>query len=327
MIGAVALAAAVVVPCARNAVAWIGRPFAGVLFADNLIVVSIGRASWREPQLRRAEWARIVAIDGTPVETAAAAHAAIERRGIGGEVTFTLRRGAELFRVRLPVVAFARRDFDEVFAPMLVMGVALMVMGTLLAWLRPALPEVRGLFAVCASLGLMLVTGPDQYGPYRFTPLYLLAFASVPPAVFHLAATYPWRPGRWAGRAVVAAYALFAVIGALLIALRFDPQVFLLLLYLVYFALANALLLYMGSLVGAFAVRRRPRAEISLALAAVLASSGTGVVAMVTYPLLTEPISAIWLIAPIALLPILSGIAFVGLPSRAPRPGAAGETP
>src|SRR5262249_48016410 len=149
--------------------------FAGVLFADNLIVVSIGRASWREPQLRRAEWARIVAIDGTPVETASAAHAAIARAGIGGELTDTLRRGAELFRVRLPVGAFGRRDFDEIFAPMLGMGSALIAMGAFLVWLRPALPEVRGLFAVCASLGLMLVTGPDQYGPYRFTPLYLLA--------------------------------------------------------------------------------------------------------------------------------------------------------
>ena len=42
---------------ARDAVAWVGRPFAGFLFLDNRVVVSIGRPQWRDPALRRFEHA------------------------------------------------------------------------------------------------------------------------------------------------------------------------------------------------------------------------------------------------------------------------------
>src|SRR6185295_19148419 len=105
------------------------------------------------------------------------------------------------------------------------------------------------------------ITGPDQYGPYRFTALYLLALAAVPPAILHLAAAYPWRPGRWASPVVVGFYAVFALAGGYLVALRSEPNVFLPLLYLVYFALANALLLYTGSPVGALVTPRRARLQ------------------------------------------------------------------
>jgi hypothetical protein len=311
LFASIALAAAVIVPCAQSALAWVGRPFGSLLFADQGIVVSIGRASWRDPQLRRAEWSRIVAVNGTPVETAAAIHEAVARAGIGQSVTYTLRRDSDVFRVRIPVREFTWDDFAEIFAPLLGMGTALFAIGAIVVILRPDLREVHALFAVCALLGLSLVTGPDQYGPYRFTAPYLVSLALVPPAILHLTATFPWRPGRWAMRSVVALYAVFAGVGGLLVAVRSDTGLFLPLLYLVYCALANALLLYIGSLVAALAGERRPRRQLLLALGGVVGSSAIGILVLVSYPLLVEPLSPIWLVLPIALLPILTGLAFV----------------
>lgn len=307
----------VVAVCARDALAWVGRPFAGLLFADNLIVVSIGSASWRDPQLRRTEWSRIIALDGAPVHSALAVLREVATRAAGDRITYTLRRDGETFRIAIPVRTFTWDDFREVFAPMLGVGVFLVLAGGVVMLLGPDLPPVRALYALCAALGLLLATGPDQYGPYRFTPLYLMAVALVPPAILHLAAAFPWRPGAWAWRAVKASYVLFAIAGVLLIAVREEPPAFLALLYVVYLSLANAVLLYAGSLVGALVTARRSRLQLAVALAAVLASSLPGALVLVVYPLMTEPIAPAWLVLPLVLMPVLSGVAFVGLSDRA----------
>lgn len=295
----------------RQALRWVGQPFAGLLFADNLIVVSIGSASWRDPQLRRTEWSRIIAVDGAPVHSAAQVLELIAARRPGDDVTYTFHRDDEVFRVAIPVRTFTWRDFRDIFAPMLAIGSLLTLTGGAIVLLRPDLAEVRALYALCASFGLVLITGPDQYGPYRFTTVYLMALAMVPPATLQLAAAYPWRPGPWVWRAVAASYALFAVAGVLLIVLRGRQTAFLALLYAVYFALANALLLYAGSLVGALVSARRPALQLGIALAAVLGSSGLGALVLIVYPLMTEPIAPAWLIFPVLLLPVLSGVAFL----------------
>lgn len=290
-----------------------GRPFAGILFADNLIVVSIGSASWRDPQLRRTEWSRIMAVDGVPVHSARALLEAIAARRPGDAPTYTLQRDGETFRVSLPVRLFTWDDFREIFAPMLAVGSLLPLLAAALVVLRPAQAEVRALYAVCAAIGLAILTGPDQYGPYRFTVLYLLAIATVPPSTLQLAAAYPWRPDRRLVHGVRLAWLLFPLLGASLVLLRARAGSFLALLYVVYFALANAALLYAGSLVAALVVRRRSRAQLAVALAAVVLAAAPGALVLVVYPLMTEPIAPAWMLVPVLLLPLVSGVAFVAL--------------
>ena len=304
---------AVVAVCTREALLWVGQPFAGLLFADNLIVVSIGSATWRDPQLRRTEWSRIVAVDGVPVHSAVAVLQTVAARRPGEDITYTFRRDDEVFRLAIPVRTFSWRDFRDIFAPMLAVGSFLALSGGGLMMIRPELPEVRALYTLCAALGLALTTGPDQYGPYRFTSIYLLAVAAVPPAILGLAAVYPWRPRRWARRAVAGAYLVFAAAGVLLVALRSQPSAFLALLYFVYLSVANAVLLYAGSLVGALVSARRSRVQVAIALAAVVGSSGLGALVLVVYPLMTDPVAPAWIVLPLVLMPILSGVAFLGV--------------
>ena len=120
-----------------------------------------------------------------------------------------------------------------------------------------------------------------------------------------------WRLRRWSRRIVAALYAAFAVLGGALLVTRSDPAVFLPLLYLVYCALANAILLYVGSLVAAFASRRGSRPQLVVALAAIAPAALIAVAILVTYPLRSEPVSAGWLILPIGLWPPVTGIALV----------------
>lgn len=313
LVGSLAVLLAIGAACTHAALRWVGRPFAGLLFADNLIVVSIGSASWRDPQLRRTEWSRIMAVDGVPVHSARDLLHAIAARQPGDALTYTLQRDGETFRVSLPVRIFTRDDFREIFAPMLVVGALLPVLAAALVALRPARAEVRALYAVCVAIGVAILTGPDQYGPYRFTALYLLAIAAVPPATLQLAAAYPWRRDRRLSRAVGLAWVLFALLGGALVLVRAQVGAFLALLYVVYFALANAALLYAGSLVAALVVRRRSRAQLAVALAAVVLAAAPGALVLIVYPLMTEPIAPAWMLLPVLLLPLVSGVAFVAL--------------
>jgi hypothetical protein len=316
LIGSLAVILAVGAACAHAALRWVGRPFAGLLFADNLIVVSIGSASWRDPQLRRTEWSRIMAVDGVPVHSARVLLDTIAARQPGEQLTYTLARDDETFRVAIPVRTFGWTDFREIFAPMLAVGTLLPALAGGALVLRPGSAQLRALFAVCAAIGVAILTGPDQYGPYHFTWLYLLAIAAVPPAILQLAAAYPWRPDHRVRRAVGVAWAVFLTIGVALVLLRAHASAFLALLYVVYFALANAALLYGGSLVAALVVRRRPRAQLVVALAAVLLAAAPGAVVLIVYPLMTEPIAPAWMLLPVLLLPVLSGVAFVALTPR-----------
>ena len=309
--------------CTQDAIAWVGKPFAGFLFSDDGIIYSIGRAVWRPPSFRRVDWAHIDAVNGVPLSTAATVRDALDAAGVGGTVTYTLRRGHEVFRLAIPVRAFGWDDFLEVFAPMLAVGAWLVAVGAVLLARRPDLPEVRALFAVCLPLGLVLITGPDTYGPYRFTWLFFFALAALPPAVVHLAAAFLWRRGRWGPRVITAVYVVFAMLGAALTTFRSVPAVFLPLLYLVWCALANALLIYAGSLVSALVSGERFRPQVVAALAAIVGSGGIVIAVLVTYPLRTEPVSVPWFILPVGLWPVLHGLAFIKLEDRRLASGAA----
>jgi hypothetical protein len=264
-----------------------------------------------------------MAVEGVPDQSARALLQAIAARRPGDALTYTLQRDGEAFRVSLPVRVFTWQDFREIFAPMLAVGSLLPVLAGALVALRPARAELRALYAVCAAIGVAILTGPDQYGPYRFTALYLLAIAAVPPATLQLAVAYPWSPDRRLRRTVRLAWGVFLLLGAALVLLRARVGTFLVLLYVVYFALANAALLYAGSLVAALVVRRRPRAQLALALAAVVLAAAPGALVLLVYPLMTEPIAPAWMLLPVLLLPLVSGLAFIALePERGASAGA-----
>ncbi len=307
---------AIFVPCTINAVDWIGRPFPGFLVLQNGIVVSMGRSDWAGLGRRRTHWTRLLAVDGQPVGSGPELHQILERADPSQPQAYTFRQGTEVFRLALPARSFAVGDFLGVFAPMLGIGLLVVLAGAFVALRRPNAPETRALFAVCLSLGLAAITGPDQYTPCWFVPLFFLSAAAVAPAFVHLALVYPQRSRLLRrGRLLYAGLNLpFFALAAGIVAAMPEPALFLPLLYLLYFLVANSALMYVGRLVLALIEGVRPAQPILLALAAVVGSSLIAAAILVTYPLLKRPISPAWMLGPFLLFPALTGVAFLRFP-------------
>lgn len=315
--------------CSVNALAWVGRPFSGFLFLESGVIVSIGRSDWIPPRRRSAQWTRVLAMDGRPVARGHEIHDYVKAVGVGKPITYTFRGGAEIFRLALSVRPFVARDFIELFAPLLAVGLLIALVGAFVTVYRPEAPEVRGLFVVCLGVGLNLITAPDEYFPYWFTPVYFLSLCSIPPSIIYVALHYPRRRELLRRGAVVQAalYLPFLGLGLALLALRSEPALFLPLLYAVYFLMANALVLYVGGVVLAVIEGVRPLQPLVLALAAVFGTGALVMTTLVTYPLLQQPLSPAWLVVPLLLIPVLTGIAFVRFPNLGPPGGEDGPDP
>jgi hypothetical protein len=324
------LALAVSAICLRNAAAWIGRPFAGFLFLENGVVVSVGRTEWAPARHRSVPFARILAVDGQPVTSGHEVHAYVSRVGVGRPVTFTFRKGTEIFRLTLEVRQFGVGDFVGLFVPMLGVGLLMVLVSGAVVARRPDLPAARGLFAFCLSVGLTLITSPDEYAPYRFTRLFFLSLAAIPATALHNALTFPqprWAFTRWPAL-WVALYLPFVALGVGLHWAMPQPSLFLPLLYCVYLLTANAGVVYVGGLVLALIDGARPRKPIVLALVAVLGSALLAASVLVAYPLLQRPIPPSWLVSPLPLIPVLLGLVLLRFdPPVVPAVGRVGVRP
>src|SRR2546425_772110 len=84
-----------------NAITWINRPFPGFLVLENGIVVSIGRSDWIPPERRRAQWTRVIAVDGHPVSGGREINAYVSAADVGRPITYTFRGGSDIFRLAL----------------------------------------------------------------------------------------------------------------------------------------------------------------------------------------------------------------------------------
>ena len=144
-----------------------------------------------EPRIRPFE--RIVAVDGEPVATGQEIRARVERAG--ATIAFTLERldGSRHIEA-LPVAMRTQRDVWRIYAPFLLLGMALLIVGSVAVLARPDLAVTRLLFALSAGLGIpMGILLPDHFEGYRFSP-WLRGLAFVPvAALLHLGLAFPQR--------------------------------------------------------------------------------------------------------------------------------------
>jgi hypothetical protein len=308
---------AIFAACLLNALAWLERPFPGFLVLENGIVVSIGRAEWAHARYRSLPFARVLAVDGRPVAGGREVQAYVSAVGSGKRIAYTFRQGRDIFRLAIRTRPFGRADFAGTFGPLLGVGLFMVLVSAWVVGRRPDAAETRALFLVCLAIGLILITGPDAYGPYWFSTVAFAATCALPPAAFHLALTYPQRRSVIRRRPLLYAllYLPFAGLALGLRASMHEPSLFLPLLYCVYFFMANGVLMCVGSLVFGLIDGVRPREPVLIALAAVLGSSLIAAAVVATYPLLQEPISPAFAFGPLLLLPVLLGLAFLRFPT------------
>jgi transcriptional regulator with GAF, ATPase, and Fis domain len=205
--GLTLLAVAIAVIVTADAIRFIGRPWAGFGMLPDGSVAPLALSPLRIGAESRglAFDDRIVAVDGMPVDGAAAVRAVVERVGPEVPLRYTVRRGTGTsLDVVVPTTTFTVADWSELFLPPLLGGLALgITLGLLPVLARPDLTTTRLFFL--ANIGLAVNFGflaSDAYvvhhlprWGFAFTGLALgtlLHLALLMPQARAPLTTHPW---------------------------------------------------------------------------------------------------------------------------------------
>jgi signal transduction histidine kinase len=215
---AAAAAAALTLVCAVNSLRWIDRPFPGFFVWDNLFVPAVGDTDWTGYEAGVPYHGRVLAVDGTPLASAAALYERAAAVPLGTPLTYAFQppRGAPR-QVRIPTMRFSPADYFWTLGNYLVIGASLTLLGFVVFFLRPDAPAARAMWLASATWGLYLVTAADIFGPAWFRPLCLLLQALGPATLVHLALSFPveravLRRQRWLLPALYASAGLIGVL-------------------------------------------------------------------------------------------------------------------
>jgi signal transduction histidine kinase len=294
--------------CLVNGSRKISKPFPGFLIADNLVVMSVARPQWPVASNRKMFFSEVVGMDDAAVGDASLIQSHASSLPLGSSISYRVRRGANVSVESIPTLPFSFADFLAIYVSYFIVGLCFLGAASWIALRGAPTAAAGGFFAFCLAASGTLFTGGDFYGPYWFTPLYLLAHSAAPAAMLHLAASYPEPIGAgsiWRRLLLAALYTFSLGIGTAMIVGFHDPSVFLPLLYTVYLLLANALLLYLARLAVAYwsITDAAARRAIRYALAGVVASGTLASVIFVVYPALESSVSPLALVLPLALFP------------------------
>ncbi len=278
---ALALAAALVagIVC-RGALGFVGHPWSGFGMLRDGSVAPLALSPLRLPEVaRQLQFEdRVVAVDGTAVEGAAAVRTVVERVAPGTPLRYTVhRRGTGEFDAVIPTTVFTGADYAQLFLPLLLGGLAGLAVGLLPVLVRPASTPARLFFL--ANLGLSVnfaFLAPEAFLAHQL-PRFGFVFAGLAVGAFlHLALVTPEvrAPLRTHPRLTLAAIWGAAALQAILLFTR-SPLATPLLA-----CLANAALTFLATNYALAAWRetdplRREEARVVLASLLALAAAGS----------------------------------------------------
>jgi len=218
--GLLGLALLVMVQTTLDARSRVGRPYPGFAVMENLLVAvgGLDRGGLEPFDLIRTMNGRVLT-SGHEIRAEAARHPpgttfryVLNRRGtlVEADVTSRVRTGEDFHRFLL-----------EGFLP----GLLFLVLGAVVLALKPGAPDTRLFLSFCliwfAISGLYL----DAHITYRFSAVFLTAWAFSPAIFIHLAAIFPerWGVARRHPWVVWIPYVISAVIAMLLQEILFRP--------------------------------------------------------------------------------------------------------
>lgn len=190
--GAAVVAAAITLLCAINSLAWLNRPFPGFFVWDNLFVPAVGDTDWTGIEAGLPYHARLQAIDGQPVHTAAAVYDAARRVPVGTPLRYEFlpERGTPV-SLLIPTMRLTPPEYLWTLGNYVIVGSLLTLLAFVVYFLRPDAPAARAMWAACSTWGMYLLTSADIFGPGWFRTLCLLLQALGPATLVHLALTFP----------------------------------------------------------------------------------------------------------------------------------------
>ena len=210
----VAAVAGVALVCVVDSTAWVHRPFMGFLLGRNRIVAPNALAHWTGFRAGVPFGAELIAVDGRPVGEVADLVEETWASSVGTPVRYTFMTPGGRIERTVPVMRFTLADYISLFGVWLVNGVVFLVLGFVVAYLKPGRPASAAMFVFCAAWGLMMVVSMGDFYRFHFRSLYAVAQAVAPGALLMLALTFPDRQLPRRGGALLAGLAAVSALQA-----------------------------------------------------------------------------------------------------------------
>ncbi len=209
MLALAAALCAVVLVCGAASLAWVDRPFMGFFLSRARIVAPIGLAHWTGFRAGIPFGAELVTVDAAPAGRVDALVQRVRTLPPGTPIRYGFETPQGRVERTVPVMTFTRLDYLMVFGVWTVNGGLFLLLGLLVAYLKPGRPSSLAMLAFCVAWGLTLLLSLGDFERFLFRSTYAVAQALTPAALLALAVTFPDRP--WPRRAGLVA-ALLAVV-------------------------------------------------------------------------------------------------------------------
>ena len=190
----VAAVSAVTLVCLVDSTAWVGRPFMGFLLGRNRIVAPVGLAHWTGFRAQVPFGSQLVAVDGQPVARVTDLVEQTWTRQVGTPVRYTFATPGGHVDRSVDVMRFTLADYISLFGVYLVNGAVFVVLGFVVAYLKPGRPASAAMLVFGLAWGLFLLVSLGDFYRFRFRSLDAVAQATAPAALLVLALTFPDRP-------------------------------------------------------------------------------------------------------------------------------------
>jgi class 3 adenylate cyclase len=165
-----------------------GRIFAGFWVMENLLVAIGGP---ERGALQPFDVVRVM--NGQVVESGRDIQAAIESQDPGAWFHYIVYRRGQLVEVDVPTRLHVRRDFLRFLGEGLLAGLLQLGIGAVVFLSRPGRPQSWLFLTFSLVAYVVSVTYADAHTTYRFSALFLTAWALWPATLVHLALTFPQR--------------------------------------------------------------------------------------------------------------------------------------
>jgi class 3 adenylate cyclase len=176
----------------KNAITWVGKPFAGFLVNERLVLGNIGQYHWTGTKAGLKWPDRVVAANGWPVRSMPDLEAVVREARLAEPITYTIEQEGSLRQVTVRTMRFDWADLFMTFGLTCLSGLGYMLIGIVVFLLKPDTKVTSAFVVACFFLSLFAIISFDiQSTHWGFIRLYLLVNAFFPAAFFHLSLVFP----------------------------------------------------------------------------------------------------------------------------------------
>ncbi|MFQ5457887.1 MAG: hypothetical protein ACE5FC_05480, partial [Myxococcota bacterium] len=161
----------------------VGKTFPGFIVWDNLIVVALGRAEWTGIATEVPFRARVREVDGERVESRAELLDKVREAPPGAVHRYRFQSPAGSVTRDVASMVFSSRDYLTTMAVYLLNGLAFLLTGLAVFYLKPDTRQSHALLAFGATWGLTLILAVDLFTAGRLQAIYFLVEALSPAAI------------------------------------------------------------------------------------------------------------------------------------------------